>query len=55
MTHHFFGRNDDDTVQVMDAIYPALVKELRKFNKGMLSEEEARTKIKDIIKENSIP
>jgi len=53
ITHHFFGRNDDDTVKVMDKIYKKLVKELQKFNDGTNSEEKARKKIKDLIKKNS--
>ena len=52
ITHHFFGRNRDDTVQVMNKIYAELVKELQKFNAGG-TEEKAREKIKDLIKKNS--
>lgn len=59
ITHHFFGRNDDDTVRVMDKIYKKLVKVLQKYNKGRLSEkkakgglseEKARKNIMDLVK-----
>ena len=53
ITHHFFGRNHDDTVKVMDKIFTELVKELQKFNNGTVSEEKARKQIKDLIKKNS--
>jgi hypothetical protein len=55
ITHHFFGRNDDDTVQVMDQIYPDLRKVLEKFNNGNLSEEEARQEVTNLVNQASTP
>jgi len=53
MTHHFFGRNHNDTVRVMDKIYESLVEVLQKVNKGTFSEEQARQEITDLIKKAS--
>lgn len=45
ITHHFFGRNRNNTDRVMTRIYPDLVEILMKFNSHKISEREARLKI----------
>jgi hypothetical protein len=49
ITHHFFGRNKDNTVMVMNQIYDDLVKVLEDFNAGMLSEKKARRDVTDLV------
>ncbi len=53
ITHHFFGRNDDNTVQVMDEIFEDLIEVLVQFNNGGLSEEQARQEITELVNEDS--
>ncbi len=53
ITHHFFGRNHDDTVEVMDEIFKPLTRVLKKFNNGTFSEKKARRRITNMINEAS--
>ena len=49
ITHHFFGRNKDDTVMVMDQIFDDLVKVLVDFNGGSLSKKKAVIGVTDLV------
>lgn len=47
--HHFYGRNKDNTVEVMNKIYEPLVALLEAFNDGTLTEEVVRKEITKLI------
>ncbi len=49
ITHHFFGRNNDDTVLVFGEIFDDVVETLIKFNNGTITEIQARRKLIQII------
>ncbi len=50
ITHHFFGRNHDNTVQVMNHIYDPLLVLLQKLNDDEISEERVRTRIARLLR-----
>lgn len=47
--HHFYGRNKDNTVEVMNKIYEPLVELLEDFNDASITEEVARKKISKLV------
>ncbi len=49
ITHHFFGRNQDNTVEVFDKRFAELVTVLQDFNTGALTEEQAREAVRHVI------
>lgn len=49
ITHHFFGRNRNNTDRVMTKIYPDLVEILMKFNDGEITEQEARLRVAFLV------
>jgi len=49
ITHHFFGRNQDNTVEVFDKRFAELVTVLQDFNTGALTEEQARDAVRHVI------
>ncbi len=49
ITHHFFGRNKDNTVMGMNQIYDDLIKVLEDFNAGIRSEEKALSGVTDLV------
>ncbi len=53
ITHHFFGRNNDDTVLVFGEIFDDVVETLIKFNDGTITEFQARRRLIRIIDEAS--
>jgi hypothetical protein len=50
MTHHFFGRNRNNTVKVMDKIYDRLVDILRELNDDTITDEQARFAITRLVR-----
>jgi len=49
ITHHFFGRNQNDTVQIMDEIYDRLIHILRDLNANNITDENARLAITELF------
>jgi len=50
ITHHFFGRNHNNTVQVMNHIYDPLLVLLQKLNDDEVSEKRARAHIVRLLR-----
>jgi hypothetical protein len=50
MTHHFFGRNRNNTVKVMNKIYDRLVQVLISLNNDTITDEQARLAIAKLVR-----
>ena len=50
MTHHFFGRNRNNTVRVMNKIYERLVHVLIHLNNDAITDEEARLAVARLVR-----
>ncbi len=49
ITHHFFGHNQNDTVQVMDENYDSLIHILRDLNANNITDKNARLAITELF------
>ncbi len=50
MTHHFFGRNRNNTVRTMDKIYDRLVSILQELNNNTITDKDARLAIVRLVR-----
>ena len=50
MTHHFFGRNRNNTVRVMSKIYERLVDVLIQLNNDAITDDEARLAVARLVR-----